>query len=173
MNERVLSLIIGIAVGTVIPLIACVIQMKVSSRLYTKRLKKEFADEIKLLMNNFITFYNQFEKFFDKDIPITSFIPMMQQRGITTDEFIYVPFGRTFKMPVNSLEALFISMFFSGKLILGMGERYNKRFGSGFEQLENYKDFSEKFLQIKRYHTNMKLGRNCKAIEQEKYYLSL
>lgn len=165
----VLPGLVGAAIGVILTLIL----FRRLNEKNKKRLIREQEEELIQLMKNFIETYNQFEQFLDKDISIQEFIPLMHQKEITTDNYVYIPFGSKLKLPVNSLDFLLIFFYYSGELIFTLGENFNKRYEQKFEQIENYKDFSEKFIKVKKYYTEMKHKSEKIIAIERKYYLPL
>lgn len=173
MKEMDLVLVFSGLVGAAIGVILTMILFKRLNKESKKRLRKEREEELIQLMKNFIETYNQFEQFLDKDISISEFIPLVHQKEITTEKYVYVPFGLNFKIPVSSLDFLIISFYYSGELIFALGENFNKKYEKEFEQIENYKEFSEKFIKVKKCFTKMEYKTEKIMAFERKDYLPL
>lgn len=180
-GEVFLSFVISFLAGAIITLVWRFIIAKEYFKRLTekskhedeKRFKKEIEAELNLLMENFIEVFNECEKFFtDKELSMRRFHPITQQKGITTEKCLRISIVLNAEISVNSAEELVVFFFISGSSILALYEGYNKVFNFRIEQINNYKDFSERFVKIKKIYNKMMREYEKDIIDEDKYYLS-
>ena len=160
--------------GVIITLILTPLNTKISEKIALGRLKIENKAFLKRLMNQFIELYNQYEKLLDLDVSILEFMPLMHNRGITTESALFIPLlGTQMELPVWSVNGLIVHFFISGEYIFSLGEKYNNKFNNGFEQIDNYKIFAEKFLEVKKRHDKIDFESVVDVTLADRYYLAL
>ena len=101
------------------------------------------------IMQNFINTFDMFEKFLVKNISDDEFIPMVKKEGIITGDFVEIPYGSYYKWPIYSQYMLKRILLLSGKIAFDLGENYNKYLKVRFEEIDNYSEFSKRFMKLK------------------------
>ncbi|MBR3720372.1 MAG: hypothetical protein IKN09_01350 [Clostridia bacterium] len=122
-----------------------------SIRIYFRNLRECDNNELTKLMEEFIKFFDRFEKYVDREMSTTEFLTELKSKGIiNNEEPIEIPLGTdSFRIPVYDTMELRCALLCAGELIYEKADLMKELHNTKIEQLDVYEKFSKKFLQLK------------------------